>query len=99
MSGWMQSGSRQLKAKEAIPALQQKMSHHPFAGRTAPYFCGDYGLDNDFAGKALSRSESPRFLLSGEDAGLRYRATLMLRNIASPTVRKGYRIVYLTLRN
>jgi hypothetical protein len=78
-----------LKAKEAIPALQEVMSRPPFPAEPYLTFGGLMTLDNDIVAKTLSRIGDPAIpavsnqLRSG-DAGMRYRAVLILRNIGSP---------------
>jgi hypothetical protein len=83
-----------LKAKEAIPALQQAMSRHPFAAEPFLTFAGIWRLDNDIVAKALSQIGDPAIpaatcLLRSEDAGMRCRATLILRNIGSRSAREA----------
>jgi HEAT repeat protein len=85
-----------LKAKEAIPALQQAMSRHRFAAEPFLTFAGIWRLDNDIVAKALSQIGDPAIpaatsLLRSEDAGMRYRATLILRNIGSRSARVALR--------
>jgi HEAT repeat protein len=82
-----------LRAKEAIPALQQAMSRPPFPAEPYLTFAGIMRLDKDIVAKALFQIGDPAIpavtsLLKSENAGMRYRATLILRNIASPTARK-----------
>ncbi len=83
-----------LKATQVIPALQQAMARHPFPAEPYLTFGGIMRLDNDIVAKALSQigdSAIPAVtsLLRSEDAAMRYRATLILRNIASPAARKA----------
>jgi len=83
-----------LKAKEAIPALQQAMSRHPVAAEPYLTFAGIARLDNDIVAKALSQIGDPAIpaatsLLRSEDAGMRYRATLILKNIGSRGAREA----------
>ena len=83
-----------LKAKEAIPALQQAMSRRPFPALPYLTFAGTMRLDDDIVAKTLSQIGEPAIpavtsLLKNENAGMRYRATLILRNIASPTARRA----------
>jgi hypothetical protein len=78
-----------LKAKEAIPALQEVMSRPPFPAEPYLTFGGLVTLDNDIVAKTLSRIGDPAIpavtnLLRSGDAGMRYRAVLILRNIGSP---------------
>jgi HEAT repeat protein len=85
-----------LKAKEAIPALQQAMSRHWFAAEPFLTFAGIWRLDNDIVAKALSQIGDPAIpaatsLLRSEDADMRYRAILILRNIGSRSAREALR--------
>lgn len=83
-----------LKAKEAIPALQEALSRPPMPAEPYLTFAGIERLDNDIVGKALSQIGDPaipsvRSLLVSKDALARSRAVLILRNIGSPAGRKA----------
>lgn len=82
-----------LKAKEAIPALEEAMSRPPMPAETFLTFAGIERLDNDIVAKTLSQIGDPAIpttlkLLKSEDARMRGRAVLILRNIGSPAARK-----------
>jgi len=83
-----------LKAKEAVPALQEAMSRPPVPAETYITFAGLERLDNDIVAKTLSQIEDPAIpavtaLLKNKDSHMRYRAILILRNIGSPAARKA----------
>jgi HEAT repeat protein len=84
-----------LKVVEAIPALQEAMSRPRFpADRSATSFGGIWRLDFDIVAKTLSQIGEPAIpaateLLKSEDAAIRGRALLILRNIATPAARKA----------
>jgi hypothetical protein len=83
-----------LKAKEAIPALQEVMSRRPLPAKTYLTLAGIENLDNDIVAKALSQIGNPaipsvRTLLASGDSSMRSRAVLILRNIGSPAARKA----------
>jgi hypothetical protein len=85
-----------LKAREAIPALQEVMSRRPFPAETSLTFAGIMRLDNDIVAKTLSQIGDPAIpavaeLLRSGDVTMRYRAVLVLRNIGSPEARKALR--------
>jgi HEAT repeat protein len=82
-----------LKVKEAIPALQEAMSRPPFPAEPYLTFGGIWRLDGDIVAKTLSQIGEPAIpatttLLKSEDAALRGRALLILRNIGSPAARR-----------
>jgi len=82
-----------LKAKEAIPALQEAMSRPPFPAEPYLTFAGVERLDTDIVAKTLSQIGDPSIpaaatLLKSDDAAMRHRAILILRNIGSPAARK-----------
>ncbi len=84
-----------LKAVEAIPALQEAMmSRRPFPA--VPYISsfGAMHLDNDIVAKSLSQIGDPAIpsvanLLERPDALMRSRAVLILANIDSRAARKA----------
>jgi HEAT repeat protein len=83
-----------LKAKEAIPALQQAMSRRPLPAE--PYITsgGSMRLDNDIVAKSLAQIGNPAIpsvvtLLSSADVLTRSRAVLILRNMGSPAARRA----------
>jgi hypothetical protein len=84
-----------LKAVEAIPALQEAMmSRRPFPA--VPYMSsfGAMHLDNDIVARSLSQIGDPAIpsvanLLEGPDALMRSRAVLILANIDSRAARKA----------
>jgi HEAT repeat protein len=83
-----------LKAKEAIPALLEALSRPQMPAETYLTFAGIGRLDNDVVAKTLSQIGDPAIpavtsLLRSEDPVMRYRATLILRNMASPAARKA----------
>jgi HEAT repeat protein len=83
-----------LKAKEAVPALQEAMSRPPVLAETFITFAGLERLDNDLVAKTLSQIGDPAIpavtaLLKTKDFRKRYRAILILRNIGSPLARKA----------
>lgn len=83
-----------LKAKEAIPALQEAMSRPAMPAETFLTFAGIERLDNDIVAKTLSQIGDPAIpttlkLLKSEDARVRGRAILILRNIGSTASRKA----------
>ena len=70
------------------------MSRPPFRAELNLTFAGIERLDTDLVAKTLSQIGDPAIpavttLLKSEDAGMRYRATLILLNIASPAARKA----------
>jgi HEAT repeat protein len=82
-----------LKAKEAIPALQEALSRPPIAAERSITFAGVERLDNDIVAKALSQIGDPAIpavvnLLNSPVKGTRGRGVLILRNIGSPAARK-----------
>lgn len=82
-----------LKAKEAIPALQEALSRPPIAAEPYITFAGVERLDNDIVAKALSQIGDPAIpavvnLLKSPVKGTRGRGVLILRNIGSPAARK-----------
>ena len=83
-----------LKAKEAIPALQEAMSRPPIPAEPNITFAGITRLDNDIVAKTLAQIGDPAIpsvvdLLKSANAGRRGRAVLILRNIGSPAARKA----------
>ena len=82
-----------LKAKEAIPALEELMLHPRVLAEPLHTFSGLMTLDNDLVAKTLSQIGDPAIpavtnLLRSGDAEIRYRAFLILRNIGSPAALK-----------
>jgi HEAT repeat protein len=82
-----------LKVEEAIPALQEAMSRPPFPAEPYLTFAGIWRLDGDIVAKTLSQIGEPAIpaattLLKSEDAAMRGRALLILRNIGSPAARR-----------
>ena len=85
-----------LKAKEAIPALQEAMSRPPIPAE--PYITGGgmMRLDHDIVAKTLSQMGDPAIpsvvdFLKSPDKGTRGRAVLILRNMGTPASRKALR--------
>jgi HEAT repeat protein len=84
----------QLKATEAIPALQEAMSRPPFPAEPDITFAGEIRLANDIVARTLSQIGDPSIpsvvnLLKSADEGTRRRAVLILRNINSRAARKA----------
>jgi HEAT repeat protein len=82
-----------LQVKEAIPALQEAMSRPPLPAEPYLTFAGIWRLDGDIVAKTLSQIGEPAIpaattLLKSEDAAMRGRALLILRNIGSPAARR-----------
>jgi HEAT repeat protein len=83
-----------LKAVEAIPALQAAMSRRPFPAEGYITFTRAMHLDNDIVAKALSRIGEPAIpsvvnLLESLDALMRSRAVLILANMDSRAARNA----------
>jgi HEAT repeat protein len=84
----------ELKAKEAIPALQEALSRQPFPAESYLTFAGVERLDNDIVAKALSQIGDPAIpalvnLLMSQVKGTRGRGVLILRNMNSDAARKA----------
>jgi hypothetical protein len=83
-----------LRVIEAIPALQEAMLRPPSPAEPFLTFAGIWRLDTDIVAKTLSQIGEPAIpaaanLLKSEDAAMRGRALLILRNIATPAARKA----------
>jgi hypothetical protein len=84
-----------LKAKEAIPALIEAMSRPPVPSKNYVTL-GTLWEDGDLVGKALSQIGDPAIpavqsLLKSEDASIRGRGILVLRNIGTPAAHEVLR--------